>query len=663
MYPKKKPGLVAQNTDNQHSTERPDKEAIIANDEKQQMSGRRRTTKTTFPSFTSNISEDDMDAFNHFEHLPSRQYRMSLRSRDAPAGAPRMSYAEDLCRSDVDEDDDEEYDYKEEEPKPSAARHKRRYITSHASHDPHTYNGHRFGRRGDPRMTRSLQIKLDNPDMDCTLALIQGGYRYDVGTSDKTLDEDGITLGQRRNQLARRVRNERRKTGGVQLPRRKKRPAGNRKKTTKQKKSRAVEPTNRSVSRPISPSPPTSVLPIPPLPPMSLNYEADDPYDFERMESEAVEKDYPPLPPLPSGEVEIPLQQQLDRIRKEELQRVESPYISDISDVEGNECRSRGEGNTAGIATCTAAAAAAPPFPTLQGAPLIPSLPVTPSMSFAPKPKEDTESVVGENLLEEDMLGLTEEEKQEAHDDVHGYRELDSSLMQTVMNKFLCINKDGVEATIRDNKAIGKSVENLMSPAVKNLIRQMKIEIEARPQAEKDSMLKAFVRCSPAQRQVEFGDERLELFLRREHVDPKAAAARFVKYWAKRKEVFGSEKYFLPLDIEGALKDDRVALEVGHWIILPEPDTHGRTIMLWLKRGPYDFDSMVSDQASLYEGHYQGSLQCYMLCSPFKFSCHFCPPAKVPSTLLYCRTGYPPSIVSQGHRVVICRSQYNDMEV
>ena len=532
-----------------------------------------------------------MDESNQISNLPSHQYRMSLRSRDAPAGTARVSYTEDLRRSDVDEDDDddneEEYDYGEEKTKPTAARHKRRHIASHDSHDPHAYNGHRFGRRGDPRMTRSLQIKLDNPDMDCTLALIQGGYRYDLGASDKTLDEDGITLGQRRNQLARRVRNERRKAGGVQSPRGKKRPAGNRKKapTRKRKKPKAAQAAPRSVSRPISPSPPASVPPTPPLPPISLNYDADDPYEFERMENV---EDYPPLRPLPtsSGDVEIPLQQQLDRIRKEELQEVASPYISDISDIEEDVSRPRS----------SAASAAAPtqPFPTYQGAPLIPSLPVTPSMSFAPKPKDDTESVVGENLLEEDMVGLTEEEKQEAHEDVHGYRELDSSLMQTIMNKFLRIKKGGAEASLRKN-SIGKTAEKLMSPAVQGLIRQLKIEIESRPPLEKDAMLKAFVRISPAQRQVEFGDERLELFLRREHMDPKSAAIRFVKYWKFRKEVFGAEKYFLPLDIEGALKDDRVALEVGHWIILPKPDNHGRTIMLWLKRGPYDFDSMVSD--------------------------------------------------------------------
>lgn len=442
-------------------------------------------------------------------------------------------------------------------------------------------------------MTRSLQIKLKIPDMDCTLALIQGGYQYDLGASDKTLDDDGITLGQRRNQLARRVRNERRKTGAGQTSRGgKKRAAASRKRTTttKRRKPKAVEAANAFASRPISPSPPISAPPTPPLPPMSLNYDADDPYDFERMESEEGGEtgNYPPLPPLPGVDMEGSLQQQ-DRLRKEELQQVDSPYISDISDIEEEEIRG---------SAATAAAASAQPFPTFQGAPLIPSLPVTPSMSFAPKPEDDTESVIGENLLEEDMLGLTEEEKREAHDDVHGYRELDSSLLQTLMNKFLRISKGSAETSVRENKAIGKSVENLMSPAVKDLIRQMKVEIEARPLTEKDAMLKAFVRCSPDQRQVEFGDERLELFLRREHMDPKAAAVRFVKYWIKRKEVFGHEKYFLPLTVDGALKDDHVALEVGHWIILPKPDNHGRTVMLWLKRGPYDFDSMVSDEVS-----------------------------------------------------------------
>ena len=47
MYPKKRPELVAQNTDNEHRTTRAEKEAIVADEN---VSGRKRPTeKTLFP--------------------------------------------------------------------------------------------------------------------------------------------------------------------------------------------------------------------------------------------------------------------------------------------------------------------------------------------------------------------------------------------------------------------------------------------------------------------------------------------------------------------------------------------------------------------------------------------------------------------------------------
>jgi hypothetical protein len=595
MYPKKKFEQAAQEAADGRGTARAEKEAIVADENERET------------PVTGNPPEATMGSSDQVEPSAPSHYRMNLRSRDAPPGAPRISYAEDLRQSYVDEEDDDDEDddmdceNNEEDQKPSSKRHKRTSRGDAVADDPHAYNGHRFGRRGDPRMSRALQFKLDNPKMDCTLALIKGGYHYNLGASEKALDEDGIMLGQRRNQLARRIRNEVKKAGRVQSSRPKKRPAasrnsGNRKTTAKRKspprKRKDRKPKMVKSPRSVSFSTPQSIsaLPTPSLhvPPMNLAYlDEKDLYDFANI----------PLPPLPGGVVETQQPQHLQRIQSETLKQLASPYISDISDVEQEGSLLDGKSS--------AAATSVPPFPMYQGAPLIPSLPITPPLSFVGQPisstkkTDETDSVVGENLLEEDMLGLTEEEKKEAHDDVHGNRELESSLMQAVMNKFLRINIDSAQKSIRENEALGKSMQNLMSPAVQDLIRQMKVAIEARPAIERNAMLKAFVHCSPAQRQVEFGDERLELFLRREHMDPVAAAARFVKYWVKRKELFGPDKYLLPLTIDGALKDDHVALEVGHWIILPKPDNFGRTIMLWLKRGPYDYDSMVRNWAGV----------------------------------------------------------------
>lgn len=65
-----------------------------------------------------------------------------------------------------------------------------------------------MGRKGDPRMHRSVAARLVDPDMSLLDALRQGGFNFPAeGGHDITLhDADGVTLGQRKNQLSRRLR-------------------------------------------------------------------------------------------------------------------------------------------------------------------------------------------------------------------------------------------------------------------------------------------------------------------------------------------------------------------------------------------------------------------------------------------------------------------------
>lgn len=76
------------------------------------------------------------------------------------------------------------------------------------------------------------------------------------------------------------------------------------------------------------------------------------------------------------------------------------------------------------------------------------------------------------------------------------------------------------------------------------------------------------------------------------------AANRFVKYWEKRRELFGIDKFCLPMTIEGALCDDKVALECGVFTVLPDPDASGRPILYYSPdrntREGYETESMVS---------------------------------------------------------------------
>lgn len=68
-----------------------------------------------------------------------------------------------------------------------------------------------LGRKGDPRMHRAVASRLEDPDLGLTDALILGGYQYAPGDDTGTVDSENVTLGQRKNQLSRRVRLARRK--------------------------------------------------------------------------------------------------------------------------------------------------------------------------------------------------------------------------------------------------------------------------------------------------------------------------------------------------------------------------------------------------------------------------------------------------------------------
>ena len=63
------------------------------------------------------------------------------------------------------------------------------------------------GRIGDPRMEKSMKIRLANPKMPLRDVLVMGGFVFNsVDGTGEEVDEDGIRLDQRRNQLSRRIR-------------------------------------------------------------------------------------------------------------------------------------------------------------------------------------------------------------------------------------------------------------------------------------------------------------------------------------------------------------------------------------------------------------------------------------------------------------------------
>jgi len=76
------------------------------------------------------------------------------------------------------------------------------------------------------------------------------------------------------------------------------------------------------------------------------------------------------------------------------------------------------------------------------------------------------------------------------------------------------------------------------------------------------------------------------------------AAQRFVNYWESRREVFGEDKYLLPMTLSEALHDDLAAIEAGMFYLLPHLDLSGRALILFEPsrntRNGYTLDSLVS---------------------------------------------------------------------
>jgi hypothetical protein len=108
--------------------------------------------------------------------------------------------------------------------------------------------------------------------------------------------------------------------------------------------------------------------------------------------------------------------------------------------------------------------------------------------------------------------------------------------------------------------------------------RGMQIMLEAIetsiPISEKEAYLKAVCVCPHlVERESSFW-----VFLRCENHDPWAAAQRLVQYWTLRRQIFGPEKAYLPLTLDGAMADDIQYLQKGFVYTLPS-DQHGRPVV------------------------------------------------------------------------------------
>lgn len=87
------------------------------------------------------------------------------------------------------------------------------------------------------------------------------------------------------------------------------------------------------------------------------------------------------------------------------------------------------------------------------------------------------------------------------------------------------------------------------------------------------------------------------MFLRCEVFRADRAAKRLVRYWSTRLAIFGPHRAYLPLTLDGALKDDFIALSLGFMVSTERTDHQNRRIIYGdpakLNSALYDRDSMV----------------------------------------------------------------------
>lgn len=105
----------------------------------------------------------------------------------------------------------------------------------------------------------------------------------------------------------------------------------------------------------------------------------------------------------------------------------------------------------------------------------------------------------------------------------------------------------------------------------------LELALLALPPETKRYYLEACVRC-PA----EITDERKAAFLETEQLDATAAATRLCTYWTVRVETFGSDLAYLPMTLNGAMRED-VDSMIRYCPMqrLPKTDAYGRQMTFW----------------------------------------------------------------------------------
>jgi hypothetical protein len=154
-----------------------------------------------------------------------------------------------------------------------------------------------------------------------------------------------------------------------------------------------------------------------------------------------------------------------------------------------------------------------------------------------------TAPAISEEEEKAEREALSVEERKQVHDDLFGTEDKDDDVPETT-----------------------EMLENCL-----NLFREA---LEQIPDNSKQEYLEAMERAPEVVRQ----ETDPVAFLRSQHYDAWSAAARLVAYWEIRKQIFGPDRFVLPMTLDGAMADSAEAFSKGTIMILPD-DRKGRAVV------------------------------------------------------------------------------------
>lgn len=151
-------------------------------------------------------------------------------------------------------------------------------------------------------------------------------------------------------------------------------------------------------------------------------------------------------------------------------------------------------------------------------------------------------------------------------------REEEQEMMSLTPQELTSIGRDlfGVTSSLDSISVVNSSNED---DTFKSELKMLDSELLKIPDEEMHTFITAM-----KERPELVNDAHRASFLRRDDFDAKRASRRLVSYWERRRELFGSEKVYLPLTLDGAMRDDVDNLSQGFVSALPVKDLNGRGI-------------------------------------------------------------------------------------